>query len=88
LFGDDAKLDEPGLKAAAKTQAFASCLASGEFAAQVAHDREDGKKAGIESTPSLFINGCLSGQPVAEFEKVVNNELNSARIKMAARAAR
>ena len=95
LFEDEAKLDEPGLKAAAKTlglddQAFASCLASGEFAAQVAHDQEDGKKAGIGSTPSFFVNGVfISGaQPVAEFEKLVDNELKSAKNQTAVRAAR
>jgi protein-disulfide isomerase len=41
-------------------KAFASCLASAEFASQVAHDQEDGKNVGVGSTPSFFINGVLS----------------------------
>jgi protein-disulfide isomerase len=95
LFADEARLDEPGLKAAAKSlslddEAFASCLATGEFAAQVAHDLEDGKKAGVGSTPSFFVNGVFIGgaQPVAEFEKLIDNELKSARNQTGVRAAR
>ena len=95
LFTDQAKLDEPGLKAigqalALDEKAFASCLGSGEFATQVARDQEDGRKAGIGSTPSFFVNGVfLSGtQPVAEFEKLIDNELKSARNQAAGRASR
>jgi protein-disulfide isomerase len=95
LFADQAKLDEQGLKAAAQTlglddNAFASCLASGEFATQVAHDQEDGRKAGIGSTPSFFVNGVfISGaQPVAEFEKLIDNELKSAKNQTAEPASR
>jgi len=94
LFGDQATLDEPGLKAVAQTLAldervFASCLASGESAAQVARDQDDGRKAGISSTPGFFINGVpLTGaQPAVEFEKLIDNELKLARTQTAARTA-
>jgi protein-disulfide isomerase len=95
LFADEARLDEPGLKEAARTlgldeKAFASCLASAEFASQVALDQEDGKKAGVGSTPSFFVNGVfISGvQPVSEFEKLIDNELKSATDQTGVRAAR
>ena len=95
LFADEARLDEPGLKGAARTlgldeKAFASCLASAEFASQVAHDQEDGKKAGVGSTPSFFVNGVFIGgaQPVDEFEKLIDNELKSARQQTAVQTSR
>src|SRR5690242_1679205 len=88
-------LDEPGLKGAAKTlglddKTFASCLASAEFAPRVALDQEDGKRAGVGSTPSFFINGVFIGgaQPVAEFEKLIDNEFQSATNQTAAHGAR
>jgi protein-disulfide isomerase len=95
LFADEARLDEPGLKGAARSlglddKAFASCLASAEFASQVAHDQEDGKKVGVGSTPSFFINGVFIGgaQPVDEFEKLIDNELKSARQQTAVQTSR
>jgi protein-disulfide isomerase len=95
LFADQAKLDEPGLKAVAQALAldqsrFVSCLGSGEVAAQVARDQDDGRTAGIASTPGFFVNGVpLSGaQPIAEFEKLIESELKLARNKTAARTAR
>ncbi|HKE27410.1 MAG TPA: thioredoxin domain-containing protein [Bryobacteraceae bacterium] len=94
LFADQANLDERGLKAVAQTLAldesgFASCLASGEFATQVSLDQDDGRKAGIASTPGFFVNGVpLSGaQPIAEFEKLIDNELKLANHETAARPA-
>jgi protein-disulfide isomerase len=85
LFAAQAKLDEPGLKAEARTlgldeNVFSSCLESAEFAPQVARDQEDGKNAGISSTPGFFINGIfLSGaQPVTEFQKLIDHELKVA----------
>lgn len=95
LFTDEARLDDPGLKAAARTLglddgAFASCLASAEFAPQVALDQEDGTKAGVGSTPSFFVNGVFVNgvQPVSEFEKLIDNELKSAAGQTGARAGR
>jgi protein-disulfide isomerase len=95
LFADEARLDEPALKASAKSlgldeKAFASCLASGEFATQVTRDQEDGKKAGVGSTPSFFVNGVfISGaQPLAEFQNVIDHELKSAKNQSVPRATR
>ena len=95
LFANQAKLDEPGLNAIAQTlaldeKAFQTCLASGEYKAQVSRDQEDGKKAGISSTPGFFINGiALTGaQPGTAFEKIVGDELKAARNQPVVRASR
>ena len=95
LFDPQAKLDDPGLKAESHTlgldeKAFSSCLDSGEFAKEVAKDQEEGKQAGVSSTPGFFINGIfLNGaQPVAEFEKIIDSELKPVANRNASGAAR
>jgi len=62
LFANQTKLDERGLNAIAQTLAldeksFQSCLASGEYKTQISRDQEDGRKAGVSSTPGFFVNG-------------------------------
>jgi protein-disulfide isomerase len=86
LFASQSKLDESSLFAIAQTtglnaQSFRSCLGSGESRPLVSHDQEDGKKAGISSTPGFFVNGVfLSGaQPEAAFEKVIDEQLKMAK---------
>ncbi len=95
LFANQAKLDEPGLNAIAQTLAldensFQSCLASGEYKAQVSLDQEDGRKAGISSTPGFFINGIAvtGAQPETAFEKIIDDELRAARNQPVVRASR
>ncbi len=61
------ELEVPQLKALAAslkldTSRFDQCLDSGKAAAVVGHDFEEGKKLGINGTPSFFVNGYfLSG---------------------------
>jgi protein-disulfide isomerase len=45
---------------------------------------------GVGSTPSFFINGVFIGgaQPVDEFEKLIDNELKSARQQTAVQTSR
>jgi predicted DsbA family dithiol-disulfide isomerase len=95
LFDAQAKLDEPGLRAESHTlgldeEAFSSCLESGEFAKEIERDREDGKRAGVSSTPGFFINGIfLNGaQPAAEFEKIIDSELKAAKNQAASGSLR
>lgn len=56
---------------------FASCLTGGKHRSEVELDIEDGVRAGVQTTPSFFINGVfLSGaQPIESFEKIINQEL-------------
>jgi protein-disulfide isomerase len=95
LFANQAKLDEPGLKAIAQTLAldegsFQSCLASGEYRTQILRDQDDGRKAGISSTPGFFVNGVfLSGaQGESAFEKVIEDQLRAAKKQSVVRASR
>jgi len=82
MFGDQAHLDIPSLKKRAQTMGlntamFNSCLDSGKQAAAIQKDKDDARKAGVSSTPTLFVNGrMLSGnRPYAEIREVVEDEL-------------
>ena len=86
LFDGQGKLDQAGLNAAAQKlgldeKAFQSCVASGEYSAQISRDVEDGRKAGVGSTPAFFVNGIfLNGaQPQTAFEKLIEDELKAPR---------
>jgi protein-disulfide isomerase len=56
---------------------FNDCLDSGEMAAEVAKDMQDGQAAGIRGTPGFIINGQLvsGAQPFANFKQVIDAEL-------------
>jgi protein-disulfide isomerase len=95
LFSNQTKLDESSLNSIAQTLAlditsFQSCLASGEYKAQISRDQDDGRKAGISSTPGFFVNGVfLNGaQGESAFEKVIENQLRAAKNQPVARASR
>ena len=59
------------------SEAFAECLDSGRFAAQVEEDLQAGQRVGVSGTPAFVINGrFLSGaQPFEAFAKVIDDEL-------------
>lgn len=86
MFSRQHELEVPQLKARAlalkmSTDAFNTCLDSGRQAAAIRKDQEDGRKSGVSSTPTLFINGrLLSGnRPYAELRAVIEDELQRAR---------
>lgn len=62
------------------TQAFDDCLDSGSAADIVASDRRLGEQAGVESTPTIFINGeiVLGNQPFQVFQMIIEQELADA----------
>jgi protein-disulfide isomerase len=85
LFADQHALGVDQLKARAKAlglnaTSFNACLDSGARAAQVRTDASDGARAGITSTPTLFINGrLLSGAAPAErISALIDDELRRA----------
>ncbi len=91
LFESDLPLDRPsfvehaaqlGLDAAQ----FGECLSANQFAALIEQDLQDGNRAGVNGTPAFFINGvALTGaQPLAAFDKVVEEELDLLRRSEAA----
>ena len=62
LFKHQNALDVPSLKKYASELGlnralFDAALDSGKYAAEVRHDIDDGEKYGIDSTPTIFING-------------------------------
>jgi protein-disulfide isomerase len=58
------------------TAAFNQCLDSGAQAKAVAQDFEDGDKAGVGGTPTLFINGRhYSGTSYEEVRDIIEDEL-------------
>ena len=94
LFANQSKLDQAELEVIAQKltldeNSFQSCLESGEYKAQVLRDQEDGRKAGISSTPGFFINGIpLTGaQAETAFEKIIDDELKAAENQPVARAS-
>jgi protein-disulfide isomerase len=63
LFKHQKELDVPSLKKYASDLGlnrtlFDAALDSGKYSAEVRHDMDDGEKYGIDSTPTIFINGA------------------------------
>jgi protein-disulfide isomerase len=82
MFGNQQALGVDQLKASAaslglKGEAFNACLDSGKYAAQVTADFNDGLAAGVNSTPSTFVNGRLvkGAADLAEISRVIDDEL-------------
>ncbi len=61
------------------TEKFNNCLDSGEKAARVAEDLNEGSGAGVEGTPATFVNGqVVSGAlPFDSFKQIIDAELGS-----------
>jgi protein-disulfide isomerase len=85
LFADQSRLDIPSLKQRAQalglnTAAFESCLDSGKQAGAVDKEREDARKIGVSSTPTVFVNGRLVGgvRTYPEVREVIEDELKRA----------
>ena len=59
--------------------AFATCLDSGKYAADIEKDKADGELAGVSGTPAFFINGVfLNGaRPFEQFKEVIDAELKA-----------
>jgi len=82
LFESNRPLDTPSFVEHATQLAldipkFNECLESGRFDALIEEDLQDGNQAGVTGTPAFFINGVAvtGSQPLAVFEKVVEEEL-------------
>lgn len=62
LFNNQSALDVPSLKKYAASLGldaarFNAALDSGQYAAEVEHDVDDGQEYGVDSTPAIFVNG-------------------------------
>lgn len=82
LLFSEKKLDTVGLKQQAKAlkldeDKFDQCLDSGQEAASVDKDRDEGMKLGLSGTPSFFINGHFFSGAVdyATLKQMVDQQL-------------
>ena len=84
LFGFQQDLTVDSLKLRARelnldTEAFNACLDSGRQALRVRKDMEEGAKAGVSGTPTLFVNGKKfkpSGKSFGDVDKKLRNEID------------
>ncbi len=56
---------------------FRQCMDSHKFDKNVSQDLADGQKAGVQGTPTLFINGIpvVGAQPYSAFKTVIDKQL-------------
>jgi len=85
MFENQQKLAVSDLKSTAAslgldTERFVACLDSGKKTADWQADMEAGKKYGVNSTPSFFINGRLiaGAAPYPAFAQIIDEELQRA----------
>lgn len=83
MFANQESLDPDGLKKTAakiglKAETFEKCLSENKFLDQVKADIEGGKKIGVKSTPTFFVNGQLisGAQPIEVFAEIIDEELS------------
>lgn len=59
------------------TQAFSTCLSSGQAAARVNADTEEGKKYGFKGVPTIVINGRVTEglAPLDTYKRIIDEEL-------------
>jgi protein-disulfide isomerase len=84
MFADQRLLDVNSLKASAaaiglNAPMFNQCLDSDKFAAEIKEDMAQGEKLGVNSTPSLYVNGrpIIGAQPFDVFKSAIDDELKS-----------
>lgn len=82
LFADQRALGVPGLKTSATALGlnmpkFNQCLDSGTYRDMIQADLEQGEKMGVNSTPTIYINGraVIGAQPFEAFKVVIDEEL-------------
>ena len=82
MFANQRALEVPMLKQTARAiglngGAFDSCLDSGKYEATVRTGSELGDKMGVNSTPTLYVNGrvVLGAMPFENFKQIIDDEL-------------
>jgi protein-disulfide isomerase len=83
IFENQGSLAIPALKQHAVALSldaakFDQCLDSGKFADAIADDMKQGEKLGVQSTPTLYVNGrpVVGAQPFEYFQTVIDEELS------------
>jgi protein-disulfide isomerase len=82
MFTDQRALDVENLKKSASALGldaakFGQCLDGGKYVAEIRGDIAVGEKLGVNSTPSMFINGrpLVGAQPFEAFKQIIDEEL-------------
>jgi protein-disulfide isomerase len=82
MFANQQALQVPGLKQTARAigldgTAFDQCLDSGKWEATVRQGAELGEKMGVNSTPTLYVNGrpVVGAMPFESFKAIIDEEL-------------
>lgn len=82
MFANQRALEVPALKQTARAigldgASFDSCLDSGKFAATIRKGSELGDRMGVNSTPTLYINGrpVIGAMPFESFKQIIDEEL-------------
>ena len=91
MYADQSKLEEASLVKTAvglgmDQSSFESCLNSGKYKGLVQKDFQEGSEAGVNATPTFFINGEMLGgmQSDTNFEKIIDRQLSAMEIKASA----
>ena len=60
---------------------FEECVASGKHAGTIQNDLEFGRKLGVRSTPTFFVNGQIinGALPIESFAEIIDEEMELAR---------
>lgn len=82
MFANQRALHVPALKETARKLGldgarFDACLDSGKHAQNVRADYELGEKMGVNSTPTIYVNGraLVGAQPFEAFKRIIDEEL-------------
>ena len=82
MFANIRNLGVPALKQTARGlgldgAAFDQCLDSGKHASHVREDYALGEKMGVNSTPTIYVNGrpLIGAVPFETFRQVIDEEL-------------
>jgi protein-disulfide isomerase len=76
---DDADLRSRAAELALNVEAFSSCYVSGRHDEDIRASEESGLAAGVESTPTFFVNGqmLVGAKPIEEFREAIDAALRS-----------
>jgi protein-disulfide isomerase len=95
MYADQSKLDEAALVSTAAglgidQNSFSSCLKSSKYKPVVQQDLQAGSDAGVNATPTFFINGEFLGgaQSDADFTKIIDRQLSALPSKGSTQASR
>jgi protein-disulfide isomerase len=94
IFENNQKLEDADLEGYARAiglnlTKFKSCYAASKYKSRIQTDQRTAMMLGARGTPAFFINGrFLSGaQPMANFSKLIDEELNKAKSSGVAKTA-